>query len=687
MNQLAHETSPYLLQHADNPVDWHAWNDEALQKARDKDKPILLSIGYSACHWCHVMAHESFESDEIAALMNRYFVNIKVDREERPDIDRIYQTAHQLLAQRSGGWPLTVFLTPQDHLPFFAGTYFPVVARHGLPGFSEILERVAVYYREHRNDVDTQCMALTTVFERMSQIEPVTEDVLNRAPLDAIRASLESSFDSRYGGFGPAPKFPHATGMDRLLRHWRSTADSARPDTQALFMVTLSMQRMAQGGLYDQLGGGFFRYSVDPYWMIPHFEKMLYDNGPLLALYAQTGRATGDEFYLDIARETANWVMRRMQSPDGGYYSTLDADSDGEEGRFYVWTPEQVSKVLNDGDLAVFTRCYGLDRDANFEGHWHLHLYEGMSDVAKELKLTPDEAKHHLDSARARLLEARHKRLRPGRDEKILTSWNGLMIRGMAIAGRELAEPAFIDSAMRAVDFIRTSLLVDDRLLAAFKNGRARFMAYLDDYVFLADGLVELLQARWRTSDLVLAKTLCDLVLEHFEDRDHGGFLFTADDHETLIHRPRPLGDDSMPSGNAIAALVLGRLGWLLGETRYLDAAKRCLQAGWNELLHYPQAHASMLTALEEYLEPGDVVIIRGSGDELHEWHRLAGIVYNPSRQVYAIDRDTDNLPDVLAAKTMIDGTTAYICAGNTCSEPITDIATFASALKNSGPT
>ena len=380
-NRLAAETSPYLLQHAGNPVDWYPWGTEALSRAVAEDRPILLSIGYSACHWCHVMAHESFEDPTTAEVMNSLFVNIKLDREERPDLDKVYQIAHQVLTQRGGGWPLTMFLTPDDLTPFFAGTYFPREPRYGMPGFVDVLQRVAAYYRDHRDDIRRQNGSLREVFADL--VPPAGGDEpLSRAPIDAARSELESSFDDKFGGFGGAPKFPHPASIERLLRDWQATAGDTEPDLKALYMASLTLKRMSEGGLYDQLGGGFCRYSVDPYWMIPHFEKMLYDNGPLLALTAQAAIATGDGFFRRVAVETAEWSIREMRAPEGGFHSALDADSEGHEGRFYVWDREEVRALLTAGEYAAFARRYGLDREANFEGSWHLHCFVSIETIA-----------------------------------------------------------------------------------------------------------------------------------------------------------------------------------------------------------------------------------------------------------------------------------------------------------------
>ena len=685
-NALANETSPYLLQHAGNPVDWQPWGPEALDRARREDKPILLSIGYSACHWCHVMAHESFEDEETARLMNELYVNVKVDREERPDIDRIYQTAHQLLARRGGGWPLTVVLTPDDQVPFFAGTYFPDAPRHGMPSFRQVLAGVARLYRERRDDVRRQNASLVEALAGADS--PVATGgaagggaALTAAPLAVARASLMQSYDRRHGGFGDAPKFPHPTNLERLMRDSAAHPGSAA-GAEALAAATFTFRKMCGGGLYDHVGGGFCRYSVDAAWMIPHFEKMLYDNGPLLSVAAELHRITGDGAFARAARETAGWVMREMQSPEGGYYSTLDADSEGEEGKFYVWTPDEVRALVAEEDYPALASRFGLDRAANFEGsHWHLHAFRGIGEVAQAIGATPAETGARIDRALARLFEARSRRVRPGRDEKILTSWNGLMIKGMATAGRILGDPALVASAERAVEFIRRAMWTGGRLHATYKDGRARFNGYLDDYACLADGVLALLASRWSARDLEFAVALGDAMIEHFEDRENGGFFFTADDHERLIHRPKPMMDDALPSGNGVAATVLGRLGHLLGDTRYLEAAERVLHAAWDGLERFPHAHTALLVALEEFVAPPEIVVIRAGPGALEEWHARATAGYAPRRVVVAIPDDATDLPALLAERAPRGSPVAYVCEGQVCDAPITGFDAFHAKL------
>ncbi len=688
-NRLARQTSPYLQQHADNPVDWYPWGEEALALARASGKPILLSIGYSACHWCHVMAHESFEDPVTARLMNELFVNVKVDREERPDLDRIYQIAHQMLTQRGGGWPLTMFLAHDDQRPFFGGTYFPPTARFGMPAFRDLLARVAEYYREHREDLRSQNTALDAAFAELAPPPAEPGTVLNDAPLRAARQDLEANFDRTLGGFGSAPKFPHPTMLERLLRDWRATAGSVQPDLQALFMATLTLKRMADGGVYDQLGGGFCRYSVDACWMIPHFEKMLYDNGALLATYAQAAVATGDGFFARIAGQTADWVIRDMQSPEGGYYSSLDADSEGHEGRFYVWQAGEVRALLGADEFALFAPVFGLDRAPNFEGTaWHLHRFKSVEEIAADRgPRSRGSAAYRIDAARAKLLEVRRRRAWPGRDEKILTSWNAIMIRGMAQAARALRRPDLAASATRALDFLRRTLWRNGRLLATYKDGRAHLNAYLDDYALLADAILELLPGPLAQRGPRVRARLLEVVLEHFEDRDAGGFCFTADDHEAAdasrseLRRRRHAVRQWRRRVRAATPGVPARRAALAGRRR-ARAARRLERP----LERQPQAHASMLTALEETLHPPETIVLRGDAAELARWQRDLDALYAPRRMLLAIPSDAAPLPAALAAKAPLAAApgkpVAYLCRGSTCSAPIESLQELARDLR-----
>ncbi|MCB1856752.1 MAG: thioredoxin domain-containing protein [Gammaproteobacteria bacterium] len=677
-NRLADATSPYLQQHADNPVHWYPWGNEALDLARQQGKPILLSIGYSACHWCHVMAHESFEDLETAGIMNRLYVNIKVDREERPDLDKIYQTAHQLLARRPGGWPLTVFLTPEDQVPFFAGTYFPDHARHGLPAFRNLLRDIAQAFQDQREEIAGQNQALSEALARLNPQPPDNRKLsFEAAPLQLASQQLSESFDETWGGFGRAPKFPHPGSLNRLLRNWASLTINGKPEPRYLYQVDHTLTRMALGGVNDQLGGGFYRYSVDDRWMIPHFEKMLYDNGQLLGLYADLWQLTGKPQFRATAESTAAWVMREMQSPAGGYYSSLDADSEGHEGRFYIWTPESVRSLLTDEEYQHLAAYYGLNRAPNFEGQWHLHNFISIADLNSTLGSTSVQARALLDSARHKLFKVRELRARPSRDEKILTSWNALMIRGMARTGRILGCPQYIHSAERSLDFLRTRLWQDGRLLATHKDGRSQFPAYLDDHAYLLDALLELLQTRWRQEDLEFAIELAELLLTRFLDGNAGGFYFTADDHEKLIHRPKPFGDDSIPSGNGVAALALCRLGHLLGEGRYTAAAEGTLRIAWEQIVQAPYAYCTLLDALEEQLDPTETIVIRGMGADLERWRNRALSRYAPRRLVIAIANSEEDLPALLQTRRSEARTLAYVCSGTQCEVPIEQFDAF----------
>ncbi|MGH8278328.1 MAG: thioredoxin domain-containing protein [Gammaproteobacteria bacterium] len=681
-NELIHETSPYLRQHAHNPVDWHAWNAETLAAARAANQPILLSIGYSACHWCHVMAHESFEDPDTAALMNRLFVNIKVDREERPDLDRVYQLAHQVLTQRGGGWPLTVFLAPHDLTPFFAGTYFPRAPRYGMPAFQEVLTRVAAFYRDHQDKLQAQNRRLQEIFRQIqNDTSKNTVTALNAAPLQAARSELARNFDARYGGFGPAPKFPHPAGLEILLRQAADPHSPVADAAHSRHMLETTLTHMADGGFNDQLGGGIYRYSTDAQWMIPHFEKMLYDNGLLLAAYAQAAALTGNARYADVARQTADWALREMQSPAGGFYSSLDADSEGQEGKYYVWDQHEVQARLTPEEFAAFAPRYGLDQTPNFGSAWHLHIQTAVAETARQLGLTAAETEARLDSAQHKLLAVRQQRVRPGLDDKVLTAWNGLMIRGLAISSRVLQEPRYAESAKRALDFIRTQLWRDGRLFATWRDGQAKLPAYLDDYAFLLTAALELLQTHWDGATLEFARELADALLTYFEDAERGGFWFTASDQEVPLYRAKTFNDESLPAGNAFAARALLTLGHLCAEPRYLDAAERALQAASPTLARNPGACAAMLLALEDALDPPQMVVLRGANPILAEWRDRLGEHFDPRRILLAIPASALDLTGLLAQCTVHGAICAYVCKGTQCSLPVTQLEELAASL------
>jgi len=677
-NHLAEQTSPYLLQHADNPVEWYPWSDAALNRAKDEKKPILLSIGYSACHWCHVMAHESFEDEATAKIMNELYINIKIDREERPDIDKIYQTAQYLLTQRTGGWPLTMFLTPEDQMPFFGGTYFPDTARHGLPSFKELLLHISDFHQNRREEIGAQNesmnKALQNIYEPNYTRVDLTPDIL-----DSCNQHLDQAFDAEHGGFGHAPKFPHPSNIERLLHFYAQSKIAGMEKSRPLHVAIFSLEKMAAGGIYDHLGGGFSRYSIDQYWMIPHFEKMLYDNGQLLALYAQAFSLIYSDQFKRICEGTAEWLMREMQSPEGGYYSTMDADSEGVEGKYYIWTKTEVEKTLTSEEYAIFAPHFGFDGASNFEGQYHLHIFKMDKHICEDQSISIIKFNELLNSAKHKLFSLREKRIRPGRDEKILTSWNALTIRGMAIAGRALNNNDYIESADRALDFIRNIMWVKQRLFATYKDGKAHLDAYLDDYAYLLNTLLEILQVRWNTVDLNWAREIADVILEQFEDPSLGGLYFTASDHEQLIQRPKTISDDSTPSGNGIAAFALARLGYLLAESKYIEAAERVLQFSAQAISQSPLGHTSLLHAFEEQLHPPQIIILRGEKEALANWHEACNHGYAPQRIVFSIDKDCKDLPDAVAEKifkpSSKEGVTAYVCQGMQCDAPIESFA------------
>jgi uncharacterized protein YyaL (SSP411 family) len=580
-NHLANETSPYLQQHSHNPVNWYPWSEEALIQARRENKPILLSIGYAACHWCHVMAHESFEDQETADLMNHWFINIKVDREERPDLDKIYQTTHYMLTHRSGGWPLTVFITPEDLAPFFSGTYFPREGRDKLPAFKNILSKIAEIYRERPTEIATQNERLLEVLDKTYAAE-LPDVQLDAYAMQKALEHLENVHDHVNGGFGGAPKFPNATILEFLL-------------LQKSEMVLTTLLHMAEGGIYDQLRGGFYRYTVDATWQIPHFEKMLYDNALMLPLFAQAAHIYNEPYFAEIANQTGAWIIAEMQSPEGGYYATLDADSEGHEGKYYVWDKAEIEKLLTGEEFQMTKVYFGLDEEPNFENQtYHLHIVEALN---------TEQEKKSLASAKQKLLAAREKRPHPHRDEKIITSWNALMIKGMLVAGSSLKNPGFIESANKALHFICEKLWVNNRLLASYKDGKAHLPAYLDDYAYLTDALITAYEINNDEKHLQFATQLAETMLEFFFDEINGGFFFTANDHEKLLYRPKVMLDESVPAGNGVAVRALVRLAQATKDTRYMHAAGKTLRLAWPLVAEYPTEHCALLLGLKDYLQ------------------------------------------------------------------------------------
>ena len=675
MNQLADQTSPYLLQHADNPVEWLPWGETALTLAKQQDKPILLSIGYSACHWCHVMAHESFEDPDTAALMNRLYVNIKVDREERPDLDKIYQLAHSALTERPGGWPLTVFLNPHDQMPIFAGTYFPPEPRHGLPSFKQILQQIAEVYHNRREDIDRQSESLRQLFAR-SNPAGQHQHKLNAMPLDVAASQIKQQFDAQYGGFSPPPKFPHPAILRHALRR-----GLMQNDAQLLHTALFTLEKMCRGGVFDHIGGGFYRYSTDAQWMIPHFEKMLYDNGPLLSLTTQAWCASGQMRYRQAAEATAEWVMREMQSADGGYYSALDADSEGVEGKFYVWDKTELQSIVSESDWPLFEAHYCLDKAANFEGKWHLHICCDEDALSERFSQPLPQLRQRLQDNRKRVFEQRAKRIAPAVDDKILTAWNGLMIQGMACVGRQLSQAHYIESAQRAAEFVHDTLWRDQQLFATTRQGHTHLNAYLDDYAFMLHALLELLQCDWNPKWLQWATELADCLLTQFEDTENGGFYFTSHHHEQLIQRSKSFADEAIPSGNGIATLALQRLGYLTGDTRYLSAAENSLRAAWQSIDMNTIAHCSMLDALQEYLHPPAIVILRGDEQHCQQWRQLGHGRFMPGMLVFSCPPQDDE-PEWLASKSAQGDICAYLCEGLQCQPPLVDEQSFHQLIK-----
>ncbi|PXW93496.1 hypothetical protein C7444_1195 [Sphaerotilus hippei] len=673
-NLLSGETSPYLLQHAGQPVHWFPWGPAALERARRDDRPILLSIGYSACHWCHVMAHESFDDEATAALMNRLFVNIKVDREERPDLDQIYQTAHQLLTRQGGGWPLTVFLAP-DGTPFHSGTYYPPEARHGRPAWRDLLESVAAAWQSQRGAIDQQGEAVRQALARTTPQATASEPAAVLAalggPLQAVAGAwLAQRHDREHGGFGGAPKFPHATDLAWLLE--RGVAEG---DGDARDIALLTLTRMAQGGLQDQLGGGFFRYSVDERWQIPHFEKMLSDNGLLLGLYAEATALTGDPLHGRAVEDGAGWLMREMQAPEGGYLSSLDADVEGREGRHYVWTSEEVRAALTPLEWDLASAHWDLIAAPNFEArHWHLGVVRPTAQLAATFDQPQAAIDEIITTVRAKLLARREQRLPPGRDDKVLTSWNALAITGMVRAAGLAGRPDWLQSARRAADFIHDHLWIEHqgrhRLLATWKDGQARFDAYLDDHAFLIEAMLALLQADFRLEDLRFAQALADELLDGFEDTAQGGFFFTRHDHERLIHRTKTGRDQALPSGNASAAWALQRLGHLVSEPRYLRAAERTLLLFAAEVAHQPGAWSRLLQAAVEQQCPPALIVLRGP--QAREWRDALLQRCLPHTLVLAPPDATTGLPAPLDHPLpAAGGTTAWVCSGTQCLPPV----------------
>ncbi|MDE2178352.1 MAG: thioredoxin domain-containing protein [Xanthomonadaceae bacterium] len=686
-NRLASALSPYLRQHADNPVDWWPWCPEALAAARAEGKPILLSIGYAACHWCHVMAHESFADAATAAVMNALYVSIKVDREQRPDLDKVYQLAHQALSGRPGGWPLTLVLDPEDLTPFFAGTYFPPVPRHGLPAFRDLLERVRAFFDRERGAVRDQNARLRAWLDGFDAAAPAARRA-DATPVARALQDIAARFDVEHGGSRGAPKFPHAGEIELLLdeaAHPQGAGVSGAPaPADCAAMARRTLEQMAAGGLHDHLAGGFFRYCVDADWGIPHFEKMLYDQAQLLPLYARAARQFEQPGYAEVARAIAAWLDAGLGLADGGYASALDADSEGEEGRCYLWTREQLAAVLDPDAAAAAMLRFGLDHPPNFEGRaWHLRAVRPLAVVAATLQLDVDEAQRRLERARRALLAVRDRRAAPARDDKRLTAWNALATAGLARAGRLLDDAALIAQADATLATLRRLAWRDGRL-RALADARADGEGYLDDYAFLLDAVLELLRCRWRDADLEFALALAAALRTRFEDASRGGFFFTAHDAEPLIQRPKPWLDESLPAGNAVAIRALLRLGHLTGDIDCLTAAERALDAAHGVFDRHPQAAPGLLRALRDAIAPPLQAVVRTDAGSAAAW--LAAARAAPAEvDAFVIPEDAAALPGLLAQRAARAGGVAWVCAGLSCREPLTTPQAFAAALREAG--
>jgi uncharacterized protein len=674
-NQLVHETSPYLRQHAHNPVDWYPWSEEALQRARDLKRPIFLSIGYSACHWCHVMEHESFEDPEVARLLNEHFVSIKVDREERPDLDQIYMTAVQMLTGQ-GGWPMSMFLTPELK-PFFGGTYFPPVNSHGRPSFKRVLEALIDAWQNKRGELDQQAEEVTAGLRQHMQLEAGTGE-LSPHLLQNAGNVLRRAFDRQYGGFGQAPKFPHPMDLRLLLRVWKRFGDDG-----ALDMVRKSLDQMARGGIYDHLGGGFARYSTDARWLVPHFEKMLYDNALLTLAYLEAYQATGVPFYRTVVEETLAYVQREMTGPDGAFYSTQDADSEGVEGKFYVWSRAEIESVLGPDEARLFCDVYDVTEAGNWDGHNILHRTRTDDQEARLLKIPEDELRRRLRVGKEKLFETRSRRIWPARDEKILTAWNALMIAAFAKAAQVLEEPAYARAARRAADYLLTRMLTPEGRLyrTTFAGAAPKLNGYLEDYAYLIDALVSLYEATFEPAWITAANRLAGVMLEQFWDEKEHGFFYTGHDHEQLIARGKDPHDNATPSGNAMAVTALLRLVALTGAAVARQRAEETLALFRGIMAETPTAAAQMLIALDFYLGPTREVVVIGAAAECQEALRLLRGPFRPHQVVAWKAPDEQTALPLLADRTARGAVTTYICENFVCQAPLVGVPALAEAL------
>jgi uncharacterized protein YyaL (SSP411 family) len=667
-NHLANETSPYLLQHADNPVDWYPWGDEALDRAKSEDKPILLSIGYAACHWCHVMEHESFEDPEIARLMNDLFVCIKVDREERPDIDQIYMKFVQMTTG-SGGWPLNVFLTP-DQNPYYGGTYFPPDNRHGRPSWKRVLESASNFYRKDKQKLQENIDIIKQEFQK-SQEEDGYSDIPDSDVIGQSARQLASAYDPRFGGIGHAPKFPAVYPLSFFLRHYKNSDNKDYLD-----MVTLTLEKMAKGGIYDQIGGGFARYSVDERWLVPHFEKMLYDNAQLVPLYIDAFLLTGNIFFKQIAEGTLAFVMRELRSPEGGFYSSLDADSEGVEGKFYVWDKSEIDRLLGVEKSKVFCDYYDVTENGNFEHKNILNIQTDIETSAKRFNLSTDEVKKILVESGEILLKARSERIRPGLDDKVLTAWNGLMLSAFAKMYQIEQKDIYRDVIKKNIDFLKKNLYEDGHLLRTFNKGQAKYQAYLDDYALLIQGLLDAYEALFDVSYLEWAYELTEYTNSKFWDDDKFGYFYTSSDQEELIERLKDEHDASLPSGSAIMMMNLLRFYSITESNNFLDIVEKMLKKYGKRMVSNPYGYASYFLGLDFYIQkPKEIVLVLPRDSNAEDYYDTIFKSYLPNKVVIAI-KDDQQAPtlsaSLLQGKVPIEGKiTAYVCHNFACSQPV----------------
>ena len=667
MNKLQFEKSSYLLQHADNPVNWYPWSDEAFKDSITEDKPILLSIGYSACHWCHVMAHESFENNQTAKIMNDNFINIKLDKEERPDLDKIYQMSQTIITGKPGGWPLTIFMTP-DKFPFFAGTYFPPEEKFGLPSFKNILIRVLDFYKTEKKDIELQNIQLNTIFKNITETKN-SKNVIDAKLLEEVRINLLSSIDKIHGGFGGAPKFPNISNLEFLIKL------SSKKNKSETEYIELTLNRMCVAGIFDHLKGGFFRYSVDELWMIPHFEKMLYDNGPMISLLCNGYRLLQNNLYLNAINKTCDWLISEMQNKNGGFYSTIDADSENSEGKYYIWEDEELKKILDEEEYNIFKKVFIIDNKPNFENRYHLHVSKANEDSYKEnsklIKIISDK-----------LLKERSKRIKPATDKKILVSWNALAISGLVEAYKLTNNQLYYKSAKKSYSFIKEKMWKDNKLYACYHD-KPQFDGYLDDYAFLSKACLDLLRINWDNDEYIFLIQLVDKVLENFQDKDNGGFYFSSVDQKDLIYRPKSFMDESMPSGNSMMANILSEIYELTGENKYLEAMDNIFKAASDSIERSNVSHCSLYINANTSLTSKRLVIIKCDKEDIYDYKDKIYKIEDFRDSIYFLDHTINSPIKSINKKKCFGKFTAYICENNVCSEPIKGFNSLQKRLLN----